>query len=99
AERAEVVDELVREALTIRPSRSIYDRDGRDSVIEALAEGMCDATPAQLQQLTDALQDSDDTSTGRVIREVVTAYLRRGAEKRADEIIERRRRLAEKEHA
>lgn len=92
AEREAAIAELIDSALTVRLARSIYDCDGRTHVAEALVES--EPGSDERAALATSIRLKDDCEAGRCIRRIVTNYLRLGAEKRADEHIERRRQRA-----
>lgn len=90
AEREAAIAELIDQALTIRPARSIHASDGRNLVYEALTDGLEDITPAQLHELTDAVRGHDDATAGRVVRALIYQFVRRVVEPRVDEYIANR---------
>lgn len=73
-EVAQAEDDAIRSVLACRLATSIHDTDGRDVVIEAIAEADADFQRAIAYECSTDGKDADDAALGRLIRKHVRAY-------------------------
>lgn len=72
---AQAEDDAIRSALACRLATSIHSVDGRDIVIEAIAEAEADFQRAIAYECSTDDKDADDAAAlGRMIRKHVRAY-------------------------
>lgn len=73
-EMAEIEDDAIRSVLACRLATSIHSVDGRDIVIESIAEADADFQRAIAYECSTDDKDADDAALGRMIRKHVRAY-------------------------
>lgn len=71
---AQAEDDAIRSVLACRLATSIHSVDGRDIVIESIAEADADFQRAIAYECSTDDKDADDAALGRMIRKHVRAY-------------------------